>query len=71
MGDESSRVLNGDARPFEHAELNRCKASGFNDAWASKKKVTGTGAAPRIPRRSRANLRRKAKVERDLNPVTQ
>ena len=59
MGDESSRVLNGDARPFEHAELNRRIASGFNDIWASKKKVTGTGAAPRYPRRSRA----KSKVE--------
>jgi len=46
-GDESSCVLNGDARPFEHAELNRRVASGFNDIWACKKKVTGTGAAPR------------------------
>jgi len=68
MGDESSRVLNGDARPFEHAELNRRKASGFNDAWASKKKVTGTGAAPAIAAEPRQP---KAKVERDLNPVTQ
>jgi len=59
MGDESSRVFNGDARPFEHAKLNRRIASGFNDIWASKKKVTGTGAAPRYPRRSRA----KSKVE--------
>jgi hypothetical protein len=47
MSDESFRVLNGDARPFEHAELNRRIASEFNDTWASKKKVTGTGAAPR------------------------
>ena len=54
MSDETFRVLNGDTRPFEHAELNRRIASEFNDTWASKKKVTGTGAAPRYPRRSRA-----------------
>ena len=70
MSDESSRVLNGDAPPFEHAELNRRIASGFNDTWASKKKVTGTRGRPRNPRRSRANLKRKAKGERQkgLNP---
>jgi len=60
MSDESFRVLNGDARPFEHAELNRRIASGFNDTWASKKKVTGTGAAPAIRGGAASEQRMKA-----------
>ena len=33
-------------RPFQHAELNRRAASGFNDTWASKEKVTGARGRP-------------------------
>jgi hypothetical protein len=40
------RVERRQFRLFEHAELNRRAASGFNDSWASKKKVTGTRGRP-------------------------
>src|SRR3990170_3871820 len=46
------RVDRRATRPFEHAELNRRYASGFNDTWGSKESHRHRGRPPRVATQS-------------------